>query len=170
MLFRSLGGTESDTIPDYIIPGTTPNAYFGQTIAYLGDINNDGNPDFAIGEELSGRGRVYLYSFGDFSSIDNHDLLTSPTTFTVEPAYPNPFNPITTIRYSLPVSGLVAVRIYDQLGRKMKTLLNTNQTAAEYKFTWNRTNDRGQQLGSGVYFCQVRASGLSKTIKLMLIK
>jgi len=94
-----------------------------------------------------------------------------PSTYAIDlSAYPNPFNPTTTIRYTIPENSPVTVTIYDQQGRQVNTLVNAQQTVGDYHLQWNGTDASGRQLSSGLYFCQVQAGGFSKSVKLVLMK
>jgi hypothetical protein len=93
-----------------------------------------------------------------------------PTEFAIQQNYPNPFNPTTNIKYALPVDGLVKIKVYDMLGREIKTLVNTQQPAGYYTIEWDATNNMGRKVASGVYFYQIEASNFNKTVKMMLMK
>ena len=80
--------------------------------------------------------------------------------------YPNPFNPATSIKYSLPVSSLVTIKIYNILGAEVKTLLNHEYKAAGF---YNVTFD-GSSFSSGVYFCRIEAGSYNESRKMVLIK
>ncbi len=93
-----------------------------------------------------------------------------PQEFTLSHNYPNPFNPITTIRYDLPKQSHVSITVYDLLGRQVKSLVNQTQDAGSRSVIWDGTNYQGQQVGAGVYFYQVNARGLVQTRKMILLK
>jgi len=67
----------------------------------------------------------------------------NPEVFSVEPNYPNPFNPVTTLRYELPENALVNITIYDIMGRQVSTLVSSQQTAGHKSVQWYATNDKG---------------------------
>ncbi len=93
--------------------------------------------------------------------------LTIPQTFELIQNFPNPFNPITTISYKIPVAGIVSLKIYDQLGREIKTLIN------EFKFPGIYTSEfAAGQLGlsSGIYFYTLESGNYRITKKMSLIK
>ncbi|OIO65747.1 MAG: hypothetical protein AUJ47_02415 [Candidatus Marinimicrobia bacterium CG1_02_48_14] len=127
-------------------------------------------------------GLIYLFDDGTnmwLSKVDAAGNLGSYVTVAPEvnkpesfhlSAFPNPFNPTTTIRYTLPENGRVTVTIYDQLGRRVNQLVSAKQNAGEYTAQWNGRDDTGRQLASGLYFCQVSGGGFSKSIKLVLLK
>jgi hypothetical protein len=92
---------------------------------------------------------------------------TQPTEFILEQNFPNPFNPSTVIRYQLPVSGDVTLKVYDILGNEVATLVNEYKPASSYnaEFTINNL-----QLSSGVYFYQLRAGDYVAVKKMILLK
>ncbi|MBS1550990.1 MAG: T9SS type A sorting domain-containing protein, partial [Bacteroidetes bacterium] len=84
--------------------------------------------------------------------------------------YPNPFNPATKIQFNLPVSGNVSLKIYDMLGKEVKTLVNSFTSAGTYNINFD-----GSNLSSGVYFYKLEASGKDgnnfvMTKRMVLIK
>ena len=90
--------------------------------------------------------------------------------FALHQNYPNPFNPTTQIRYDLPLYEYVTVIIYDVMGRKIKSLINTNQEAGYRSITWDATNDLGQPVSAGMYIYTIQAGEFRKTRKMVLLK
>ena len=88
-----------------------------------------------------------------------------PVPFALEQNWPNPFNPSTTIRFSIPHAERVTIRIYDVSGRLVETLLDKQMTMGVHDVVW----DASQQ-ASGVYFSRLDAPGFSQTRKLVLLK
>ena len=84
--------------------------------------------------------------------------------------YPNPFNPTTTIRYDLPESGVVKIRIYDIMGSLIAELVNSKQTAGSHSVEWSGKNSRGVQTASGIYLYRVEFNDKIKTAKMLLMK
>ncbi|UCG51500.1 MAG: T9SS type A sorting domain-containing protein [Candidatus Latescibacterota bacterium] len=86
--------------------------------------------------------------------------------------YPNPFNPVTTIRYGIQDQTHVSLKIYNVAGQLVKTLVNEEQTTRVegFKATWDGTNNTGEPFSSGVYFYMMVAKGFSKTKKMVLLK
>lgn len=84
--------------------------------------------------------------------------------------YPNPFNPTTTISYSLPVSGIVNIDIYNVKGQKVKQLVSGNKEAGKHTQTWNGVDDKGNPVGSGIYFYQLKTVESTLKGKMMLLK
>ena len=83
---------------------------------------------------------------------------------------PNPFNPTTRINYDVPEMGHTDIRLYDLMGREVRTLLNRELAAGYHTINWDGKNNRGQIVSAGIYFCQLRARGFTKTLKMMLLK
>ncbi|MFC1547896.1 T9SS type A sorting domain-containing protein, partial [Candidatus Neomarinimicrobiota bacterium] len=88
-----------------------------------------------------------------------------PATYHLFNAYPNPFNPFTTIRYELPQAAQVTLAIYDLLGREVATLVDDVIQPGSHDVAW----DAGSQ-PSGIYLARLVTPGYSKTIKLLLLK
>jgi len=97
-------------------------------------------------------------------------LKALPTVYAMQQNFPNPFNPTTTIEYSLPKTSQVELAIYNMAGQKVRTLVNTSQAASFYRVIWNGKNDFGQTVASGLYFYKLNAGNYSKVVKMNLIK
>ena len=100
-------------------------------------------------------------------SLDNN---TVPTVFALHQNYPNPFNPTTKISYDLPEESLVTLSIYDLMGRKVRTLVNSEQTIGFKNIQWNATNDNGQPVPAGMYIYTIQAGEFRQTKKMVLLK
>lgn len=85
-------------------------------------------------------------------------------------AYPNPFNPETTIRYELANRTHVSLRVYDVSGAVVRTLVNDVKAAGSYSLTWNGKDDHGSSVSSGVYFYRMTAGSFSDVRKMTLLK
>jgi len=88
-----------------------------------------------------------------------------PTSFSLQQNFPNPFNPTTTIIYSIPKSCFVSIKVYDILGREVTTIVNENKLAGNYTVQFNAV-----KLTSGIYFYRMQAGDFVQTKKLILIK
>ena len=84
--------------------------------------------------------------------------------------FPNPFNPITEIRYNLPIDQNVAITIYDLNGRVVKTLVDGMQPAGYHKIIWDGTNANGMAIATGIYFYQMKAGDYVEINKMVLLK
>jgi hypothetical protein len=83
---------------------------------------------------------------------------------------PNPFNPETMIRYTMPASGAVTINVYDASGRLVRTLVNGVKEVGSHNITWNGTDNNNSPVSSGVYFYRLTAGKFSETKKMVLLK
>ncbi len=98
------------------------------------------------------------------------DPTAVPLAFRVEPNVPNPFNPSTTIRFSLPAAGHTVVTVYDVAGRHVKTLVDDNLAAAAHSLRWIGDDDHGRPVGAGVYFYRIRSGAHDHVGRMALVK
>jgi len=96
-------------------------------------------------------------------SVEEENSL--PSEFTLEQNYPNPFNPSTTFKYEIPKESYVTLKVYDILGREIKTLINKEQPVSNYEVEFNAT-----ELTSGIYFYRIIAGDFVETKKMILMK
>jgi hypothetical protein len=88
-----------------------------------------------------------------------------PGSFALEPVYPNPFNPSTTIRFTVPHAARVGFRVYDIMGRLAATFAEQNVSAGEHSLIWNASG-----FASGTYTLVMTAPGFQTTRKMVLLK
>jgi hypothetical protein len=88
-----------------------------------------------------------------------------PIAFSLEQSYPNPFNPITTIAFSLPHANHVILRLYSGRGEEIKTLVSEILSAGRHRIEWDATG-----FASGIYFYSIQVGEFSDTKKLILLK
>ena len=113
-------------------------------------------------------------SQGILTGIDNkinHSKLNaeSNNTYSLR-CYPNPFNPTTSIEFSIPNDTKVTISVFNLLGRKVRTLSEGNRNAGVYRISWDGRDDSGAQLPAGVYLCRMKAGEFVKTIKMVLVR
>ncbi len=89
----------------------------------------------------------------------------APAAFSVAQNSPNPFNPTTTISFTLPVAGMVSIDVYNVAGQKVDTIVNEHMNIGSHSVVWD-----GSEFSAGVYFYTVKTGGFSKTIKMTLLK
>ena len=89
----------------------------------------------------------------------------TPSVYSLSQNYPNPFNPVTKINFSIPKQGLVTMKIYDVLGREVRTLVNDVKMAGNYSVDFNAS-----EFASGVYFYRLESGTFSEIKRMMLIK
>jgi len=119
------------------------------------------------------KGTVYMDALqiikaNDVTNI--HDKEFVPVKYTLFQNYPNPFNPSTIISYALPKSSLVTVKIYDMLGREVKTLVNEEQNLGVNTIQWNGDNNYGARVSSGTYIYRIKAGDFIQAKKMILLK
>ena len=116
---------------------------------------------------------AYLYYGTIGCGVLRRDLLTDvknissgiPDNYYLEHNYPNPFNPSTTIQFSIPEQSFVKLEVFNSLGEKVSTLASENLKAGTYEFEWN-----AKGLSSGVYFYRLSTENFNQTKKLLLMK
>jgi hypothetical protein len=100
----------------------------------------------------------------------NKDEFLIPEDFELYQNYPNPFNPSTEIKYILPNSGFVDLKIYNIRGREIKILISGFQSAGTNSVIWDGKDNFGETVNSGIYIFKIRVGELTKSQKMMLIK
>ncbi len=152
----------------------------GETVVNSGDyrflINDNCSGNFDIPFALSITSEGYVFWSDSFSVhinpgvgiAENESAL--PAEFTLHPAYPNPFNPVTTLRYDLPQRADVTLTIYDILGREVRTLVQGEQAAGYKSVTWDGQDASGHALPSGIYIARLVTPENAKSIKMLLLK
>jgi hypothetical protein len=104
-------------------------------------------------------------SFNYSNEIEVEIVENIPTVFSLEQNYPNPFNPSSTIRFDIPTSSYVELKVYDILGKEVATLVNEELESGSYETIFDGTG-----LSSGVYFYRIKAGDFVQTKKLLLQK
>ncbi len=105
------------------------------------------------------------YNSFKITGIENQVSQEIPSSFLLEQNYPNPFNPSTNIKFVIPKSSFVNLKVYDILGREIATLVNEEKTAGNYKVTFDAKN-----LASGIYFYRLKAGNYLSVKKMILLR
>lgn len=139
--------------------------------------------DYNYLDKSAETGKIYAYRISDVGydgTVTAHNVVVvsmdMPRTFALKSNYPNPFNPTTTIRYELPVSAKVTIKVYNILGQEVTTLVDADQTSGFQKVVWNGLNKYNQQVASGVYIYRMIAvskdgkQSFTQTKKMMMLK
>ena len=100
----------------------------------------------------------------------NVDTAFNPYQYEINKAYPNPFNPVITIVYSLPGNVLIEGSIFDISGKKISTLFNEIQSPGKKMVKWGGRNEDGRIMSAGIYYFRLSSGSQSKTKKLLLVK
>jgi hypothetical protein len=118
---------------------------------------------FAIANAEIGFGISDVGTISSITSIE--DETTKPAKYCLNQNYPNPFNPITTISFSLAKSSLVKLEVYNSLGQKVATLVNTFKPAGNYESKLDATH-----LASGIYLYKILAGAFNQVRKMVVMK
>jgi hypothetical protein len=168
-----------------------PITLFGEVDAtpFVGDVDGDGLFEI-IAKGLDGQ--VHLFDLGaTYSSSkvewgqyghDSHntfrydsgvDAVGGPPsggTLSLDQNFPNPFNPVTTIRYEVDDRAVVRLKVYDVTGRMVRSLVDGRHDPGAYEVLWDGRNHAGVELATGVYFCRFKVGDYVDTMKMLLIK
>ena len=117
---------------------------------------------------------VILNSYS-FIKLEVSEQLSSsveilPYSYSLDQNFPNPFNPLTEIKYKLPIDEFVELTIYNLMGRNVKNLINKYHSAGAYSIKWDGTNNVGELVSAGMYFYTFKTNNFSQTRKMMFIK
>jgi hypothetical protein len=117
----------------------------------------------------------HLYAFS-VPSLKSASLEKSTITdelqnqYVLEQNYPNPFNTSTQIRFRIPEAGNVTLKIYNSVGKQVKTLVDGNMNEGYHQVTWDATDNSGSKMSSGIYFYRLTAGTFTQMNKIMLSK
>ncbi len=123
-------------------------------------------------------GVVALYDSGEQSTVKEVTFIYGGTSSEedlviateLKANYPNPFNPTTTISFSLVNAGDVTLKVFNSKGQLVKTLIDREMVATDHNVVWHGNDDNGNAVSSGIYFYRMQAKGFSSTQKMMLLK
>lgn len=143
--------------------------------------DNDGRVSIAIDYNLSDNFTIVShkdgYSTNDMPLVpeivldaDDDDAVSLPTDFSLYQNFPNPFNPITAIRYDLPKAAQVTLSIYNVLGQLVATLVDSFESAGTHEIQWAGKDECGQSVSSGIYLAMIETDEFSRSIKMSLLK
>jgi len=107
----------------------------------------------------------FLTNYSIIITDIEQDYQIIPAVFKLDQNYPNPFNPSTIINYQIPEEGFITLKVYDIIGKEVKTLVNENKTAGSYNIKFDASD-----LASGIYIYQIRANNFVHSRKMMLLK
>jgi hypothetical protein len=120
---------------------------------------------------------VNVYGENEQMSFGTATVFDAPaiaTDFRLAQNYPNPFNPTTTIEYNVASSGFVSLKVYDVMGRLVKTLVDNQWMVAgyesDYSVIWNGLDDSGQKVSAGLYIYRLQSGSMSTSNKMILLK
>lgn len=103
-------------------------------------------------------------------TVGVQEKMNLPTVFALSQNYPNPFNPETKIRFEIPRSGKIRIRIYNTLGQEVRTLVDNVLEAGHHEIQWHGDNDAGRSVGSGIYIYRMEAEGFTAQKAMVFLK
>ncbi len=165
-LYATTGEVVDSFAYDAVAPWPTQPNGGGPSLELINRLDNT-LPGSWVASAVSGGTPGYQNSL---VSIDDDKETSLPERFELAQNFPNPFNPETTIHYSLPKAGIIRLVIYDVLGRKIRTLVNQRQAAGSKQVRWNGRNDQGDIVGSGIYFYRLSSEEFNRVKKMVLLR
>ena len=113
-------------------------------------------------------GPSFTFANGNITGVEKDTEI--PAEYSLSQNYPNPFNPSTVISYSLPTNSFVTLKVFDLLGREVKTLVNNDVFAGKHTVRWNGEDNSGKTVSAGVYVYRVAANNFVSSKKMILLK
>ncbi|OPX21603.1 MAG: hypothetical protein B1H02_07385 [Candidatus Latescibacteria bacterium 4484_107] len=102
--------------------------------------------------------------------MDEEATVSLPQEYFLYQNFPNPFNPITELRYQLPEASEVRLSVYNLLGQEVRRLVDEKMAAGAHSAQWDGRDDSGNPLASGVYLCRFRAGDFRQTKRIVLLR
>ncbi len=177
---------------------TDPDAFTSDRFTpSIGDINKDGNVDLIM--TASDESQLFVnfpgIAYNDCASpapfwrynrrmnnvaslvcdsiptdVDDGNRGVIPSDYALGQNYPNPFNPTTIIEYSIPKRSHIEISIFNILGRKVTSLVNSSHEAGKYSIQWDGRDQQGQEVASGIYFYNFKSDYYTETKKMILLR
>jgi hypothetical protein len=154
-VYRSENGGPREQLTTELLSGRSEYEFVDEEVPSSG-------AEYWLREQTSS-GTEYWYGPRELPSVAAPPLELSAS-------YPNPFNPQTTITYSIPDMGLAQMTVYDVRGRVVKELLREVKPAGEHSLTWDGTNEGGEKVASGVYYVRLEFDGSVRSHKITMLK
>ena len=126
-----------------------------------------------IFDKIGGLEYEFKVVVGESGYVDQmiKDLLeVIPNNFSLSKNYPNPFNPITNLDFSIPKRSNVTLRVFNMMGQEVVSLINEKKSYGNYSISWNGLDSKGVNVASGVYFAELRNRDERKITKMLLLK
>lgn len=138
-----------------------------------GDFNADGRTDIATANQSGSISVLFTITKPPvFTGVEetHADRAATPTGFALYPNAPNPFNPTTRIRYQVPRTAHISLKIYNVLGQTVRVLLNEESAPGHYSVLWDGRDDFGRAVASGVYWIRMEASPFTQVRRMVLLR
>lgn len=157
---------DSFLLSDSLIESKYYNIYYDSGFGWF-CVNPRGDLRTVVGNPLIRAIVKYDHSPTD---VDTEVVTLLPISINLYQNFPNPFNPETEIRYNLPIGGIVDLTIYNLLGQKVRTLVDEYQQAGYKSIYWDGKDNKGIEVGSGIYFYQLRTDEYKQSKKMVLLR
>lgn len=170
-----IGARVNEAYPIQILAYSTPEEEGGGPLSFM--LYSEGKSAVSVSPATIHPGNYIvneptiepeLYGFRVLTLKTSDQLM--PSVLALHSIYPNPFNPSTTINFSLPKTAPVKLVIYNIRGQKVKDLLNESLECGSHSVVWNGRDDGNRPVASGIYFVRLEQSGVTKISKMMLMK
>ncbi|MBK9333708.1 MAG: T9SS type A sorting domain-containing protein [Ignavibacteria bacterium] len=113
---------------------------------------------------IKGRYENTILNYRQLTSTKGNQIIGIPKVFKLHQNFPNPFNPATTIKFDLPIDGIVSIKVYDILGKEVYSLQEVRQAG------FQQLNFNGSNVSSGIYFYKIAAGNFVQTKRMILLK
>jgi hypothetical protein len=117
------------------------------------------------GTAVGDAGTILRTTTGGYTFVEEERIDNIPSDFYLSYNFPNPFNPSTKIRFSVPHTSIVVIEVFDILGNEIETLVNEEKQTGTYEITWY-----AEQVPSGVYFYRLQAGEFIETKKMLFLR
>ncbi|MDZ7264677.1 MAG: right-handed parallel beta-helix repeat-containing protein [candidate division KSB1 bacterium] len=168
------------TVEIYADENSQGHIYLGSTVAdavgnFVLALSGAAPLPFITATAIDTSGNTSEFSAPVATKVEANPQMQLPKEFALSPNYPNPFNPSTTIQYDLPLPAYITLKIFDLMGREIRTLVDTKKEAGCHHVVWDGKNGHENNMSSGVYFCQMNVRSEEQIIfratgKLIFIK
>lgn len=165
---RIVDPSTNETLFSFSKPNTRSLiAYFYQPGIVLSNVDGGNTLEMVI---RNGNDSLYIYNTNltPTSVVDNKSEF--PKKFNLEQNFPNPFNPSTTIRYSISSPDRITIKIFDVSGQLVKEVTKEHTTAGESEIVWDGKNNFNERVSSGTYFYQLISRGEIQSKKMIMLK
>jgi hypothetical protein len=150
------------------LPGVIPTAHVISSRGCTGQDNAHFNSEGY--RELGRRYAVQMLALMGIDLTGVENVIEAPEDYQLEQNYPNPFNPVTRISYRTLNAGSVSLEIYNDLGQRIKTLVDRQHAAGDYTVEWDGSDSFGNQVTTGTYFYILNCDGAMQTKKMLLLQ